>query len=233
MFPDFDAARVLAGRRQFRHRPGRGPGFFAARGAQVTIASRHQARLDAALASLSSLGRPMPVPARASPARCSTSPTTQPWPPSSPRPSPGTMSSSPPPRPRLAGAPAATGRCLRRARQQVLGRLPRGARGADPRARIAHAGVGLPRHPPEQGLGAAGRDQRGAGCARARAGAGAVAGARQHGLARPDRHTAVGQARSGRAPGHVRRRRRAAAGAMPGAAGRRRQCHPVPAGTPM
>lgn len=55
MFPDFDAARVLV--------VGGSSGIglaaaraFAARGAQVTIASRHQARLDAALASLSSLG---------------------------------------------------------------------------------------------------------------------------------------------------------------------------------
>ncbi|AOZ08269.1 SDR family oxidoreductase [Cupriavidus malaysiensis] len=54
MFPDFDAARVLV--------VGGSSGIglaaaraFAARGAQVTIASRHQARLDAALASLSSL----------------------------------------------------------------------------------------------------------------------------------------------------------------------------------
>lgn len=55
MFPDFDAARVLV--------VGGSSGIglaaaraFAARGAQVTIASRHQARLDAALSSLSSLG---------------------------------------------------------------------------------------------------------------------------------------------------------------------------------
>ena len=133
-FPCFPISmrRVSGGRRQFRHRRPRPA--FAARGAQVTIASRHRAGSMRRCRRCRRWGRPMPVPARASPARCSTSPTTQPWPPSSPGRALGPCRHLRRPDRDRAGAPAATGRCLRRARQQVLGRLPR-ARAVPIRAR--------------------------------------------------------------------------------------------------
>ncbi|AGZ27641.1 putative dehydrogenase [Burkholderia pseudomallei NCTC 13179] len=67
--------------------------------------------------------------------------------------------------------------------QQVLGRIPRRARGAHRAGRVAHVRLRLPERAAERERGAARRDQRGARGACARARARARAGAREHRVA--------------------------------------------------